>query len=75
MPKRWITFQEFYPVSALQINDGSLDPAEAREFSEDELADIRRVQGEWIAWQIKITERFGFSAENTGAWLYEIADR
>jgi len=73
MTKRWLSIEGFYPVHALQTNEGSLNPAAARDFTEDELSDIRRVQSEWFAWQVKIAERFGFSEDD--AAKYEIVDR
>jgi hypothetical protein len=74
MPNRWLSFQEFYPVRVLQTNDGSLHPADGREFTDDELSDLRRIQKEWFDWQIKIAERFGYAAEEYTRADYDLVD-
>lgn len=61
MPKRWLYPDEWYPVLVLRpTEDGS---GSWRDFTDAELADIRRVQAEFAAWQKKIGGRFGKKTE------------
>lgn len=55
MPKKYLMADEWYPVCTLIDEDASNGQAE---FTEDELADIRRIDREWNDWQSKIRERF-----------------
>jgi hypothetical protein len=58
MTKRYLSPHEWYPVLVLgsDFYDLALPP---KEFTDEELADLRRVSDEFEAWQIKIAERFG----------------
>ena len=57
MPKFEIFPEEWWPVSTLRTYDGG--GGEAAEFTDAEIADLKRVEAEFAAWQRKIAERFG----------------
>ena len=56
MPKRSIFLAEFYPVMVLR----NYESERMAEFTDEEIMELKRIEAEWAAWQIKIAERFGF---------------
>jgi hypothetical protein len=52
--KRFLCYTEWYPVYSLRVDGGT----ESREFTEEELADLARVEREFQVWQHKLVERF-----------------
>lgn len=63
---------EWWAVLRLQRLEDQPNATNFVEFSDDELADIRRVQSEFYAWQVKIHERFGFTGSSGVMWDHEI---
>ena len=57
MPRLEIFPEEWWPVLTLRTYDGGY--VEAGEFTEAEIADLKRVEAEFATWQNKIAERFG----------------
>lgn len=59
MVKRYLNWDEWYPVLSLREEFYDWDKQPPAEFTEEELADLCRVGREFKAWQKKIAERFG----------------
>lgn len=57
--KRSLDAVEWYPVYLLCDPHGQYPDEKLVEFTNDELADLKRVEVEFAMWQEKIRERFG----------------
>ena len=63
MAKWFLDAEEWYPVLGLLGHEYSPGCyGNAAEFSDEEIADLRRIGDEFSAWQYKIAERFGKSS-------------
>jgi hypothetical protein len=73
MPRRWVYPDEWYPVLRLVSDDNG---EKGTEYTDAELADIRRVQSEFWVWQQEIAKREGLVPDERGNgplhWDHEI---
>lgn len=62
--------EEWYPVLTL-ARYNQMDESEGKEFSDDEIAELRALESKLLEWQNKIAERFGVRKQNECYLVYE----